>query len=224
MLMHPVLREKTASSGMSAQPPNARQETFTTQQPDGTFVTHTTTVREKYVEEDVIGFGPGKVNEKYCCKPPGILRIVEIILCFLIICLITSVYGPGPFKGVLAGQTMLLIFAGIAFCWTFILLATYFFNLQITHLDNLPWSLMDLLFSGFFCIFFLIFGFVEAYYSTGAWSNNCNDIGGDGIIHNGCRFIYEWGFAAFFCFINAALYGFSAFFARRKDEFNDDLS
>uniref|UniRef100_A0A915MZ75 Uncharacterized protein n=1 Tax=Meloidogyne javanica TaxID=6303 RepID=A0A915MZ75_MELJA len=37
---------------------------------------------------------------------------------------------------------------------------------------------------------------VEAYYSTGGWANNCNDIGGDGIIHNGCRLIIEWAFAS----------------------------
>uniref|UniRef100_A0A9J2Q820 Uncharacterized protein n=1 Tax=Ascaris lumbricoides TaxID=6252 RepID=A0A9J2Q820_ASCLU len=39
-------------------------------------------------------------------------------------------------------------------------------------------------------------GFVEAYYATGAWANNCNDIGSDGFIHNGCRTIYEWAFAS----------------------------
>ena len=50
--------------------------------------------------------------------------------------------------------------------------------------------------SGIASIFFLIFSCLEAYYSTGGWANNCNDIGGDGIIHNGCRLIIEWAFAS----------------------------
>ncbi|VDM31990.1 unnamed protein product [Toxocara canis] len=46
------------------------------------------------------------------------------------------------------------------------------------------------------CITYIVMGFVEAYYATGAWANNCNDIGSDGFIHNGCRTIYEWAFAS----------------------------
>uniref|UniRef100_A0AC34R1V1 Uncharacterized protein n=1 Tax=Panagrolaimus sp. JU765 TaxID=591449 RepID=A0AC34R1V1_9BILA len=58
--------------------PPTRTEAYTTQQPDGTFVTHTTTVREKIVEDTELTFGGGQINERYCCKPEGILRIVEI--------------------------------------------------------------------------------------------------------------------------------------------------
>ncbi|KAE9552645.1 hypothetical protein FO519_004124 [Halicephalobus sp. NKZ332] len=196
--------------------PPVKQESFTTQQADGTFVTHTTTVREKIVEDTELTFGGGQINERYCCKPEGILRIVEIIVGLIIVCLITSVYGPGPFKGVLFGQTILLIFAGIAFIFSFMLLVGFFFNLHLTHLDFFPWRAFDFVWSIICVVNFLVFGIVEAYYATGAWSNNCNDIGGDGIIHNGCRMIIEWGFASFFCFVNAVLYGISALLARRK--------
>ena len=37
---------------------------------------------------------------------------------------------------------------------------------------------------------------LQVNHFAGAWSNNCNDIGSDGFMHNGCRWIYEWGFAA----------------------------
>lgn len=50
------------------------------------------------------------------------------------------------------------------------------------------------------CFAYFILGFIEAYYSTGAWANNCNDIGSDGIIHNHCRTIYEWVFASVMIF------------------------
>lgn len=57
----------------------------------------------------------------------------------LIVSLIVSVYGPGPFRGILFGQTFLLIFAGIAFCFSFIFLVVFFFNLHESHLDFWPW-------------------------------------------------------------------------------------
>ena len=134
-----------------------RAEAYTTQEPDGTFVTHTTTVREKYEEDNVLAFGGGKLNDRYCCSPEGILRIAEIVipastvLAFwsptfqviglIIVSLITSVYGPGPFKGILFGQTVILIVTGIAFCFSFMLLVGYFFNLHRTHLDFFPWRI-----------------------------------------------------------------------------------
>ena len=59
--------------------PPVKQETFTTRQPDGTFVTHTTTVKEKIVEDTEFTFGGGQINEEYCCKPEGIVRILEIV-------------------------------------------------------------------------------------------------------------------------------------------------
>uniref|UniRef100_A0AC34F1C3 MARVEL domain-containing protein n=1 Tax=Panagrolaimus sp. ES5 TaxID=591445 RepID=A0AC34F1C3_9BILA len=203
--------------------PPRRSETYTTQEPDGTFVTHTTTVREKYKEDNVLAIGGGKINDRYCCSPEGILRIAEIIIGLVIVSLITSVFGPGPFKGILFGQTIILIFTGIAFCFTFMLLVGYFFNLHRTHLDFFPWRVFDIFFSIICAIFFFIFCILEAYYSTGAWSNNCNDIGGDGFIHNGCRMIYEWAFAAFFCFLLCILYAASAFLARKKRNFDDDF-
>ncbi|KAI1721691.1 membrane-associating domain-containing protein [Ditylenchus destructor] len=193
-----------------------RQESYTQQQPDGTVVTTTKTVRSKYVEDTEYGCGPGTLNERYCCKPVGIIRIVEIIVSLIIISLITSVFGPGPFKGVLFGQTFLMIFTGVALCLTFIFLIVFFFNLHQTHLFFWPWHVSDFIFSIVAAITFLILCFVEAYYATGAWSNNCNDIGGDGIIHNGCRLIYEWAFASFLCFVNAVLYAISAGLAHRE--------
>uniref|UniRef100_A0A1I8B0A0 MARVEL domain-containing protein n=1 Tax=Meloidogyne hapla TaxID=6305 RepID=A0A1I8B0A0_MELHA len=80
---------------------------------------------------------------------------------------------------------------------------------------------IDILLSSIAAIFFLVFSCLEAYYSTGAWANNCNDIGGDGIIHNGCRLIIEWAFAAFFFFILFVLYAASAFFAARECKYEE---
>ncbi|VDM59173.1 unnamed protein product [Angiostrongylus costaricensis] len=182
-----------------------RREIYTTHQPDGTYVTTTTRTQTKYHEDKVYGCGLGQTNKHYCLGPHGILRILEIVslddikiclLCLVVISLITSVFGPGPFKGVLFGQTLLLIFAGVAMCFTFIFLIVYFFTLNETHLDFWPWRTTDVVFSSTCCVSFIILAVVEAYYSTGSWSNNCNDIGSDGFIHNGCRLIYEWAFAS----------------------------
>ncbi|EYC16970.1 hypothetical protein Y032_0032g2595 [Ancylostoma ceylanicum] len=173
-----------------------RREVYTTQQPDGTYVTTTTRTQTKYAEDKVYGCGMGQTNKYYCLGPHGLLRILEIFLCLVVISLITSVFGPGPFKGILFGQTLLLIFAGVAMCFTFIFLIVYFFTLNETHLDFWPWRTTDLVFSATCCFSFIILAIVEAYYSTGSWSNNCNDIGSDGFIHNGCRIIYEWAFAS----------------------------
>ncbi|MFH4977374.1 hypothetical protein AB6A40_004083 [Gnathostoma spinigerum] len=75
----------------------------------------------------------------------------------------------------------------------------------------------DFIFCTVAAVLYLIIGFVEAYYATGAWANNCADIGSDGIRHNGCRTIYEWAFASLFCFINSGLYAISAFLAARME-------
>ncbi|EPB66875.1 synaptophysin / synaptoporin [Ancylostoma ceylanicum] len=160
-----------------------RREVYTTQQPDGTYVTTTTRTQTKYAE------GLKNLDK---------LHILQF-LCLVVISLITSVFGPGPFKGILFGQTLLLIFAGVAMCFTFIFLIVYFFTLNETHLDFWPWRTTDLVFSATCCFSFIILAIVEAYYSTGSWSNNCNDIGSDGFIHNGCRIIYEWAFASVRC-------------------------
>ncbi|CAI4225312.1 unnamed protein product [Auanema sp. JU1783] len=195
---------------------DGRAEVYTTQQPDGTYVTTTTRTQTKYKEDEVYSCGMGQLNKQYCMGPHGILRILEIFFCLVVICLVTSVFGPGPFKGVLFGQTILLIFAGVALCLAFIFLIVYFFTLNETHLDFWPWRITDLVFSATSAIIFFILSILEAYYSTGSWSNNCNDIGSDGIIHNGCRLIYEWAFAAFICFILAILFALSSFFAHRN--------
>lgn len=59
-----------------------RNETFSTRQPDGSVITTTTRVRSKYIKEDFeeLGCGMGTLNERYCCKPIGIIRIVEIVI------------------------------------------------------------------------------------------------------------------------------------------------
>uniref|UniRef100_A0A0K0DHS0 MARVEL domain-containing protein n=1 Tax=Angiostrongylus cantonensis TaxID=6313 RepID=A0A0K0DHS0_ANGCA len=162
-----------------------RREIYTTHQPDGTYVTTTTRTQTKYHENKVYGCGMGQTNKYYCLGPHGILRILEII-CVLMIGLCS----------VLFGQTLLLIFAGVAMCFTFIFLIVYFFTLNETHLGFWPWKTTDVVFSSTCCVSFIILAVVEAYYSTGSWSNNCNDIGSDGFIHNGCRLIYEWAFAS----------------------------
>uniref|UniRef100_A0A915BQW3 MARVEL domain-containing protein n=1 Tax=Parascaris univalens TaxID=6257 RepID=A0A915BQW3_PARUN len=200
--------------------PTVRQETYTTAEPDGTLVTTTTKTQTRYVRERELGFGRGTINETYCCRPAGILRILEIIFGLVIISLISSVYGPGPFKGVLFGQTFLLIFAGVALCFSFIFLIVFFFNLHENHLDFWPWRISDFMFSICASVVYIVMGFVEAYYATGAWANNCNDIGSDGFIHNGCRTIYEWAFASFFCFTNGILYAVSALLAHRHQSLN----
>ncbi|VIO97199.1 Uncharacterized protein BM_BM17681 [Brugia malayi] len=161
-------------------------------------------------------FGRGDLNELYCCQMAGVLRILEITIGLLIVSSIVSVYGPGPFKGILFGQTFLLIFAGIAVCFSFIFLVVFLFQLHLTHLDFWPWKISDFMFSMTACPSYIILGFIEAYYSTGAWSNNCNDIGSDGIIHNHCRTIFEWVFASLLSFLNGFLYGISAFLTRRN--------
>ncbi|VBB31982.1 unnamed protein product [Acanthocheilonema viteae] len=127
-----------------------------------------------------------------------------------------QVYGPGPFKGILFGQTFLLIFAGVALCFSFIFLIVFLFELHQTHLYFWPWKISDFMFSMTACASYIILGFIEAYYSTGAWANNCNDVGADGIIHNHCRTIYEWVFASLLSFFNGFLYGISAFLAHRN--------
>ncbi|KAI6182824.1 Marvel domain-containing protein [Aphelenchoides bicaudatus] len=189
------------------------RESYSIQQRDGNVVT--TTTRTKYEEDVEYTCGAGKIDDRYCCRPEGIVRIIEIIVGFVIVCLIASVYGPHSFKGILFGQTFLIIFTGFAICVTFIFLLAFFLRIYATHLFFWPWHFSDLIFSIICVIAFAIMGFVEAYYATGAWANNCNDIGGDGIIHNGCRTIIEWAFAAFFCFVNAILYGVSALLASR---------
>uniref|UniRef100_A0A8R1HGU3 MARVEL domain-containing protein n=2 Tax=Caenorhabditis japonica TaxID=281687 RepID=A0A8R1HGU3_CAEJA len=193
-----------------------RRETYTTQQPDGTYVTTTTREQTKYKEKGVWSCGRGPTNKNYCMGLHGILRIAQIILCVTIVCLISSVFGPGPFKGVLFGQTILLATASVAMLITFIFLIGYFFTLHVNHLDFFCWYEADLVFNGVCALIFAVMSLVEAYYSTGSWSNNCNDIGSDGIIHNGCRIIFEWAFASFLTFILACLYALSAFFAHRN--------
>lgn len=196
--------------------PTVREETYTTAQPDGTLMTTVAKTRTQYVYGDnEIRIGRGPISKRYLRKPSVIVRAVEVVLGLVIVALIVSVYGPGPFKGVLFGQTFLLMLVGIAICVSFIFLVVYFFKLNETHLDFWPWQLSDFTFSLAACVLLLAMAFVEAYYATGAWANNCNDIGSDGIIHNGCRTIHQWAFAAFLCFVNAILYGISAFFARQ---------
>uniref|UniRef100_A0A1I7RY02 MARVEL domain-containing protein n=1 Tax=Bursaphelenchus xylophilus TaxID=6326 RepID=A0A1I7RY02_BURXY len=197
---------------------DVHREVYTSQRPDGTVVT--TTTRTKYEEDVEYGCGPGSVDKRYCCSPQGILRIVELIICLVVICLISSVFGPGPFKGILFGQTFVIIFTSIALCVSFIFLVGYFLNMHVTHLNFWPWKTSDFLFSAIAAIIFLVLCFLEAYYSTGAWANNCNDIGGDGVIHNGCRTIIEWAFAAFLLFVLAVLYGISAFLASKRARYD----
>lgn len=74
-----------------------------------------------------------------------IFKIVGLI----IVSLITSVFGTGPFKGILFGQTFLLLFDSIAFCFTFIFLIVFFFNLHKTHLFFWPWKVSVSLFKIF---------------------------------------------------------------------------
>lgn len=64
-----------------------RKETFSTRQPDGTVITTTTHVCSKYIDDNVeeLGCGMGTLNEKYFCKPVGIVRIVEIVIFFFIL-------------------------------------------------------------------------------------------------------------------------------------------
>ncbi|CAI5440436.1 unnamed protein product [Caenorhabditis angaria] len=87
-------------------------------------------------------------------------------------------------------------------------------QLEMMKMDNGYFE--DLLFNVTCSILFFILSFIEAYYSTGSWSNNCNDMGSDGFIHNGCRIVYEWAFAAFLTFILAIFYALSAFFSYRN--------
>lgn len=63
-------------------PSQHRQERYTTRQPDGTVVTTTSRIHTKYVEDiedNVYSCAPGTINQKYCCKPSGILRILEMV-------------------------------------------------------------------------------------------------------------------------------------------------
>ncbi|VDM94782.1 unnamed protein product [Thelazia callipaeda] len=167
-------------------------------------------------------FARGPLNGSYCCRPAGIIRIMEImmgifqVIGLVILSLIVSVYGPGPFIGILFGQTFMMIFAGAAVCFSFIFLIVFLFELHETHLYFWPWRTSDFTFSMTACFSYVILGFIEAYYSTGAWSHHCNEIGSDGIIHNHCRTIYEWLFASFLSFFNGFLYGLSAFLVHRN--------
>ncbi|CAO4361163.1 unnamed protein product [Caenorhabditis nigoni] len=197
-------------------PEMERREVYTTQQPDGTYVTTTTREQTKYKEQSVWSCARGPTDKNYCMGPLGLLRIAQIFLCVVIVCLITSVFGPGPFKGVLFGQTLLLTVASVAMLLTFIFLIAYFFTLHLSHLDFFCWREADLTFNVVCAFLFFVLSIVEAYYSTGSWSNNCNDIGSDGIIHNGCRIIYEWAFASFLTFALAILYALSAWLSHQN--------
>lgn len=64
--------------------PVIRQETYTTEQPDGTLITTTTKTRTKYVNDMEYGFGFGTVDRNYCCRLNGILRIIEIVWAFIV--------------------------------------------------------------------------------------------------------------------------------------------
>ncbi|PIO53293.1 hypothetical protein TELCIR_25379, partial [Teladorsagia circumcincta] len=55
-----------------------RREIYTTQQPDGTYVTTTTRTETKLHEDKVYGCGIGQTNTHYCLGPHGLLRILEI--------------------------------------------------------------------------------------------------------------------------------------------------
>uniref|UniRef100_A0A915Q2I3 MARVEL domain-containing protein n=1 Tax=Setaria digitata TaxID=48799 RepID=A0A915Q2I3_9BILA len=177
-----------------------RYDMYTRAEPNGATVTTTTKTTNDHLENREYYFGRGPLNRTYCCQPAGILRILQIIIGLLIISSIVSVYGPGPFKGILFGQTFLLIFAGIAVCFSFIFHIVFLFELHKTHLDFWPWKISDFMFSLTACSCYIILGFIEAYYSTGAWSNICNEIDSDGNIYNHCRTIYEWVFASVMIF------------------------
>lgn len=69
----------TTFSTMTEQQQPVKQDTYTVQNPDGTFVTTTTTVKTKVNEDVAYGFGPGTVNKNYCFTPEGIIRIIEIV-------------------------------------------------------------------------------------------------------------------------------------------------
>lgn len=70
------------------------------------------------------------------------------------------------------------------------------FLLHFRLLRDILLSFQDFVFSITSCLSYIILGFIEAYYSTGAWAHNCNDVGSDGAIHNHCQTIYEWVFAS----------------------------
>ncbi|VDK87592.1 unnamed protein product [Onchocerca ochengi] len=163
-----------------------RQDMYTRAQPTGTTVATITKTDSEQLQDREYYFERGTLNRAYCCQPAGLLIISSVV----------SVYGPGPFKGILFGQTFLLIFAGIAVCFSFIFLVVFLFQLHETHLDFWPWKISDFMFSMTACFSYFILGFIEGYYSTGAWSSNCNDIDSDGIIHNHCRTIHEWVLAS----------------------------
>jgi hypothetical protein len=60
-----------------------KKKIYTTANPDGTTLTTTTTTKtltREDQEDEIVGeYYQSAVNIKYCCRPSGILRIIEIV-------------------------------------------------------------------------------------------------------------------------------------------------
>ena len=58
--------------------PYAPRDSQTVRRSDGNVET-TTQVRTKYEEDVEVSFGAGQLDSRYCCRPSGILRLVEMV-------------------------------------------------------------------------------------------------------------------------------------------------
>ena len=78
------------------------------------------------------------LNTDYCIQPAAILRLCEMVVCLVIVMCVSSVYGTGPFLGILFGHTFTLVLACVCLCVTFMILLVIFLGLHRTHLQC-PW-------------------------------------------------------------------------------------
>jgi len=203
-----------------------KKETTTTQKPDGTIVTTTTRTHTldrlersarsaDYEYEDDFDFDAAFYSCDYCCTPAAALRILQIIVGFVIVGCVSSVYGPGPFFNLLGGHTYVLVITCFCVCVTFILLLIFLFGFHSTMMRGMPCREIDFVYSVIAAILFLIAGCVEIWYGIGYWDNSgCRNVAVQNVSYRGCPVYVEWIVAAAFCFINVLLYALGALLSR----------
>jgi len=198
-----------------------KREVVTSQNPDGTYVTTTRTrtldrhTEYEYDYDDDVSNDLVLDSCGYCCTPTGALRILQILVGFVIVGCVSSVYGPGPFFDVLGGQTYVLVVACVCVCVTFVLLVTFALGFHHTILGGMPWREIDLFYSIVAVILYLVAGGVEVWYAIGLWdTKNCQNATIHNVMQKNCPLYIAWIIAAACCFLNVLLYALGALLSR----------
>jgi len=201
--------------------PVVKREILTTHNPDGTVTTTRTRTLDRTTEydydyDDDVSADLVLDSCGYCCTPGGALRILQILIGFVIVGCVSSVYGPGPFfDNVLGGQTYVLVIACICVCVTFCLLIVFALGFHLSILGGMPWREIDLFYSILAVIFYLVAGGVEVWYAIGLWdTKGCRDATIHNVSHKNCPLYIAWIIAAACCFLNVLLYALGALLSR----------